>query len=250
MRILLVLAVVIAATGNANAVEPAKSADALAQSSRAKSDYLEPRREPIPQLRHYQEIVNSVLADAFAADVKARAIVEPSFAREFAVGIKESLGQYRIVGVESRVQLWGFEVLSMLKRNDFQAVSLDGSPRNDAEISTLEAALPKSVEEVRVTRCEARISAALARRVLAVWETMLKDTRAHGRLGLDGVSYAFAFNDGTRVLEGETWSPEDGSRGAMLVGIVHTMKRTCSSALPFLLRAQLEREVTALEERL
>src|SRR6185295_8736730 len=236
--------------GSASAAAPVAGVDSLAEQARAASDYLEPKKAPIRELRNYQAIVTAVFDAAFAPDVKVRAIVEPSFAREFAVGIKERGGRFYVFAMQPPVQLWGYELLALFKSQSIVAVSENGSGGN--EIAALEARLPKRHSDMRVMRCYSELNPRLAQRVIAVWDGMLSDLRAADRIGVDGESFQFASIDGAREMEGQTWSPEEGSRGAMLVEIAYTMKRMCNWGTPlsFFLRARLAREVEALEKRL
>jgi len=251
MRTVLIVAIVAAWITSAGAVETSAGATAAAERARAASDYLEPKKPVIKELRNYQSMVNAVFDAAFAPDVKVRAIVEPSFFREYAVGIKERSGHYYVFGMEPRVQLWGYELLALFKSQAIVAVSADGSGANDDEIAALQARLPKKTSDVRVMRCYSELDPRLARRVIAVWEGMLSELKASDRLGLDGESYQFAFREGARELEGQIWSPEEGSRGALLTDIAYTMKRLCTWGPPwsFFLRARLAREVGDLEKR-
>ena len=60
-------------------------------------------------LRPYHEIVITVLKGAFDEDVRARLIALPSFTPEYAVGIKEADGVYKIfhLASQSRVEPGG-----------------------------------------------------------------------------------------------------------------------------------------------
>ncbi len=157
------------------------------------------------QLADYQAAVKAALKDAFAPDVRARAIAEPSFQAEYAVGIKETAGAYALFSIQPARQLWG------------QVQRPRGTP-------------PADVGQLPVERCEAPLDAVLARGVIDVWGRMLAQTRPDESrsLGLDGETYYFSMDIGGRTLAGSTWSPDPQSRPGRLVGMVLALRRYCA----------------------
>jgi hypothetical protein len=73
------------------------------------------------------------------------------------------------------------------------------------------------------TRWSVAVPDELATRLIFLWETMLKTTRAHRhpRGGLDGVDYHFAAGR----LAGRTWSPTPESRVGRFASFAHSLAR-------------------------
>ena len=77
-------------------------------------------------------------------------------------------------------------------------------------------------------RCEASVVSDLAIRIVEAWKAMLQHKRTGDpRMGFDGEFYHFTMRSDYRVAGGQTWSPETGTRSAMLVDIADTMSLYC-----------------------
>jgi hypothetical protein len=95
------------------------------------------------------------------------------------------------------------------------------------------------------------IASDLAHLLVAVWETMLRQTRYDkaARLGFDGVFYHFSMRSDYQDLAGYAWSPPPASTTGLLVEVVETMRLVCDidvSNIGDKLRAQAD----ALRSRL
>ncbi|MGD0867272.1 MAG: hypothetical protein ABSA49_17150 [Rhizomicrobium sp.] len=161
------------------------------------ADHLEPAAETVAG---YESGVIEVLKDAFTDDVQVRAIVEPSFEKEFAVGTKESDGVFRIYFVRASQQVWS----NLLNKEPTKNIG--------SEI------------------CEMEIPADLGRRIDLVWDGMLRQTRPNESptYGLDGDNYYFSKDVDGKLAIGEMWSPPDDSKPGKLVDIVYTMRDLCT----------------------
>ena len=81
-------------------------------------------------------------------------------------------------------------------------------------------------------RCETPIDRLLAGRIIAVWKTMLMQTRYRDPpwTGLDGADYFFAMGVGSWPMTGHIWSPKEGTNPGRLVAISLAMYEVCKAA--------------------
>jgi hypothetical protein len=217
---------------------------------RESSEYLS-QGEAFTTLEDFQKLVRNVFREAYTSDVRIRVLVQPSFAREYAVGLKETNGTFTAFWVESKVQLWGYGLLDMFKKGQIVGVR-DGKSTNAEEIARLEAELPQQPNNVPLMRCQKPIESALAQRILFAWSQMLTRARPDKSYGLDGDTYEFAMIHGDKTITGTAWSPAPGSRDDLLINVVIALRRVCMNNFPlaFLYRHQLVSALDNLEKRL
>lgn len=191
----------------------------------------------------YNDMVLTKFKDLFGRDVLARMIGLPSFHHEYGVGISVYLGEWKVIAVESKMQLWGYY------------------GRTPAEIA--EVHLPPDWHDVPVDRCEKPIDPALGARIANLWETMLSATRfqegAAIRWGTDGKPQrggeiivggdGETFHFSASRMAGTTWSPPPDSPPGMLVDVAEAMIDYCRNNNPKSLAA-VEQKAAALEQRL
>jgi hypothetical protein len=200
-------------------------------------------------LRPYHEVVITVLQGAFAPDVRARLVAMPSFTPEYALGIKENGGSYKIFHLASQSQLWSYENLKTLREIQ-DAGGLPGQETNIADaIAEYESRLPDDYHDVETSYCEFDIPSELAEDLLAVWEKLLLETRYGDQapVGPDGTDYHFSMAASGVVMAGKVWDPDPQSKTGAMVSITETMKNLCLTADQNLL-AQLEPQVDAMQE--
>lgn len=184
----------------------------------------------------YQIIVQGVLHEAYDRDVKLRFVQEPSFQPESAVFLTENTGKFRIVTLEPVLQLWAYESLEMMKHG--QILKTEGTDPKTAirptkEISELESELPADYHQVKVKRCEVDVDSAMAQRIIAVWKSMLLETRytqpgEDSVVVSDGVAYHFSMFSDMEFLAGWTNYAPAGGRLAALVDIPGAMWGYCA----------------------
>jgi len=191
------------------------------------ADRLAPMANGVPG---YQPMVDSVLKEAFAPDVRLRAIVEPSFSPEYVVGVREREGGYWLFMVRPDSQVWRYMVARMAQGGQIQAYKPDGSPDTGYE-ARVKAGLPERPEALKLERCEVRLKPALAAELVADWRAMLAKVRPGYRpdMGLDGETYLFSMEVDDRTLAGGAWSPEPDSEPGRLVAVVEAMRDACRS---------------------
>ncbi|OAI44331.1 hypothetical protein AYO42_00870 [Rhizomicrobium sp. SCGC AG-212-E05] len=228
----------------------AVTAPAIAEPAKPES-YLEPERSQYGGdlfMSGYDDLVLSVLKEAFAQDVAVRMVAVPSFVPEFAVGLKGTPGNYRVFSLRPKVQLWGYETLRMMKDGSLRTVVGDAQK----QLSDLQSTLPADPRAVPVISCQTSINTQLGGRIATVWEKMLRKTRfppPSAMMGVDGADYHFSMRSNLQYLAGRTWSPDQNSATGLLVGIGMAMNDYCAkkgggSSM------HLEQQLAQLEKRL
>lgn len=211
----------------------------------------------------YEENVARVLRDAFRFEVVARVIAYPSFEPEFSIALELKEGKYRILYLAPAVQLLHFEELEIMKEkpnSDFQREELDRYLRY---LDDLKIKLPKTREEVEVSKCDISISNELGVKLYSLWSEMLFRTRypdlrpakpdakaAPLDLAVDGTSYHFSFEYPGFTLAGKIHSPRAESNTGKLVAIAELMKEACQAEDNKEILANLEHRVDTLTEQL
>ena len=152
-----------------------------------------------------------VFPEAFDRDVRIRVLEWPAWSFEAMTGIRETAAGYAIFALES----------DRMKT-------------------------PAAVDD----RCETPIDRALAGRIIALWKTMLMQTRYRDPpwMGLDGADYAFAMGVGFSPMTGHIWSPREGTNPGRLVAISLAMYEVCKA--PAKDWSKLERLTADLEKNL
>jgi hypothetical protein len=194
-------------------------------------DHLEPEDSQFSGLfmPQYNDMVIDALGEAYADNVRARAMVFPSFSPEYAVGILSEDEKYKVFHLEPEKQYWGYMSLA-LKKSEAEQVVNDGELKRDAEgIKRLEEAYPENYEDIEVQRCRRPFAAEVAEKAVDIWLYMLLETRYSDDLsiGLDGTTYHFSAPYGHKILAGKVWSPASDSKTGKLVAIINSMVEYC-----------------------
>lgn len=203
----------------------------------------------------YDTMVVSALEQAFTRDVRVRAIVQPSFEPEYAVGIKERENGYRVFCLRPEIRLWDYVELKMMKAGIVRVGSIsdpDGVRETQKEIEKLEASLPANFRDVKIKSGDVEIAPDLARVLVAIWETMLRETRYDPPprvVYTDGVSYHFSMRSDNQDLAGLVQIPPLASTTGLLVNVVETMRLVCDSDVSNI-GDQLRAQADALRSRL
>ncbi|MGD0142089.1 MAG: hypothetical protein ABSC92_02920 [Rhizomicrobium sp.] len=178
----------------------------------------------------YMRLEMQVFAPAFTDDVRARVIVEPSFSEEFAVGVREQDGTYKLFYYAAPQHLWDYSVLELMKRGEITS-SKDGKSITADEIAKLQSSLPVDPSSIKLTQCEIPVQPQLAQSLIGVWRTLLLQTHydENAQLGVDGDTYHFSMRNGYQDLSGKVWSPPDATDIGMLIAIVYSVKKACGT---------------------
>lgn len=164
----------------------------------------------------HRAALQNVFHDVYVPGVSARVLVEPKSGAEYAVGLKQTNGQYSIV-------------------------SLIASKRVDEAA----AQHTKSV----VLGCSVDLPPKLGMHIEAVWQQMLLSTGPARQFKTVGDNYRFSMSVNGQEIAGQIWSPQPSSVPGQFVGIVHTMRDLCTSKDPAL-QHQLHHETAQLYRQL
>jgi hypothetical protein len=242
---------------------------APAYSQKQRPDHLTPERSILSDgsSMRYEELIVDVLADGYARDVTLRAVVLPSFALEYLVGLREGESGFQVFYLRPTISLWHYAVQRW--GNEAMGFRVGGGTtfeidqsKNDIarrradETTKPKPPLPADPKDIPLIRCEKPLDAAVARRVSAGWSGVLRETRhppAGSMPGLDGTAYHFSgyfqvegfmFRD---FLAGQTWSPPRDSKPGRLAELAGTLVQYCDGKAE---ATELERQADALAERL
>ncbi|MDB5439938.1 MAG: hypothetical protein JWM33_2365 [Caulobacteraceae bacterium] len=177
-----------------------------------------------PQRDAYQQRVQAVLAAAFAPQVIARLVVEPSSRNEYAIGLKLEAGVYSIVSVRSSVAISGYS----------RGVSKPSGSR------------PAGVAKPRL--CSAKVVPELGDRLSAAWRDVVGLNAPKSLIDTEGVDYAFASpaTDHDRVRH--VRDPLEGTIEGGLAAVAQAMADYCDH--PLLKKAALNTRLKVLQGRL
>lgn len=232
------------------AVAACLSAGATAQ------ERLAPVRAPNDSIStNYEADVRRVLGDAFGPGVRLRAIVQPSFQVEYAVGLRQNGGRYEIFSLQPSRSVWEYQQLAMYRAGQAGVSLVENLGDPDAEIRDgtadeirrLQDGLPADPRDLPLSRCAVAVDGATAAALQAAWRRMLEEVRPGEALesGADGTSYKFSMELGGRALGGEAWSPRDRTRPAKLARLAEAMREHCETQ-----QAGRLRELTRLARQL
>jgi len=202
-------------------------------------------------LAPYYTTVVTVLEDAFAPDVRARVIAMPSFTPEYAVGIKVNGDRYTIFHIGLDTQLWHYETLKSLEEVNPALLGDSAAKSLNDTLAELRDNLPADFRDVGTKACEFEIAPAIGGTIMAIWNTMLLQTRyaETGNFGRDGTDYHFSMVGGGQLLAGKVWEPPPDSKTGRLVSIAETMKNLCLTGDTNLI-GQLQPQLDALSAQL
>lgn len=188
---------------------------------------------------NYHDMVVSVLQDAYSKEVRIRAIVEPSFSPEFAVGVMQVGEEFKIFSLQSTIHLWDYEIREMMKQGSMDRTDYSEDDEPIDLVAELDKDLPPKPSDVKVDRCEIAIDAPLASQLIAAWQGVLLQTRfvddktEEGITGLDGDTFHFSMTVGLQNVAGSAWSPSGAKTGA-LAELAILMRKYCAQKIPTL----------------
>ena len=199
----------------------------MAGNSSLAGEYLEPEDA---NFADYQSAVRAVLKDAFEPNVRARAIAEPSFFPEFAVGVKEDPGRYSVFYLEPSEQVWQYTTIELMKKGQIVVQKPDGTSGTADEITRLEKSLPPKPTDVKVERCAMPIEPKMGVAIVDVWYEVLSRVKPQPPTnGLDGEFTHFSMTVDGHELAGQTWSPPEHSEAGRMTAIVYAIRSACKA---------------------
>jgi hypothetical protein len=202
-------------------------------------DHLTPDTSAFADPDRYLLKIRHIFAPAFEGDIKVRALVLPSFEKEYLVGLQVGDAGAQVFVLEASSSIWDTELLEMYKSGEIGlATTLDGKEiplEQDEEYKSLKKRTPADYRLIKAVRRAQPIPKDVADGVEALWEAMLLNVR-HSKNphdGLDGTTYHFsAWIEGRGDLSGHVWTPEPESKTGQLAGLARAMadfaRGTCS----------------------
>ncbi len=203
-------------------------------------DHLIPDPSLLVDDSRYRSKVRYVFREAFERngspfgepnrEVTLRAIVLPSFEKEFAVGVLASPEGQEVFLLEPSTSVWATELRCLMEREEAaeNGKRPTRSKRLMEALEKLRLQGPLADQNIPVQRKARPIPAELARELRSLWKEMLLGTRHvpddEVLNGADGTTYNFsAFFAGRGEISGHVWSPQPSCRTYRLVALVHAM---------------------------
>ena len=174
-----------------------------------KKDYLQPEISIFTGFRNitdYYSKVVQLFSNAYGPSVKIRTVVLPSFATEYAFGIRERDNRYYAFKLSAKSSIW-------VEYQETRGKTIsDKSPQN----------------EIEVQEAEAEISQQVYKNLADAWYKMLLRTKYPEEKfgGLDGTSYHFSSYE---MRAGWAWSPEPNSQTGYLVKLTELLGQLAES---------------------
>ena len=197
------------------------------------------QKEPPRLDADYNITVATVFRDAFADDTVLYADADNPLGGIWFVGLKRIKDDWRIFSLSEDVRLLRYAEIAEAER--------EGDAQTAREYRS---EVPLKPEDVPLMRCEKPLDAALAQRLSALWDTMLRAARytslpeiqAENKrvAGSGGISSVLvdgtAFHFYTKGMVGQTYNPDAGTAPDLLSKIADTMFQACadSKSLPAL----------------
>lgn len=162
----------------------------------------------------YAAVVATAIPEAFASDVRVRAIMlVPMPGSEAVVGLKEDVGRFHIFAAFSKRWLWQYSEEGRAQAAEYH-----------------ERLGPAALREVEITRCTVPVDAALAGKIEKAWDLMLHRTEnTYATPPVDDSEIHFAVKMGETIRTGQTWGsyPEPNVRSFLIVAAM--MQDYCTS---------------------
>lgn len=198
----------------------------------------------------YDIAVATVFRDVFAVDTVLYADADNPLGGIRFVGLKKNKDAWRIFSLDEDVPLLRYAEIAEAER--------DGDAQTARDYR---AEVPARPEDVPLHRCEKPLDSALAQRIAALWETMLRATRYTSREEIEAENKKIAANgglesilvDGTayhfyaKGMVGQTYNPGAGSAPDLLSRIAEAMFDTCADSKSL---SALNASVATLEKHL
>lgn len=171
--------------------------------------------------------VRLIFAQAFEEGVLLRAVVIPSFEKEYAVGMRETAKGCEVFLLTPSTQIWNTELIRDYERGKTLSV-VNGKPlplKDDKNYQRLKTNNPSDYRDIRVTRKARPVPKDLADNLRHLWNERLQEVEGSDKLdGMDGETYYFSLSDiGRMPVSGHIWSPKPDSKAGRLVAVIPTL---------------------------
>jgi hypothetical protein len=203
----------------------------------------------------YDMMLRDLLHDAYDSSVALRMVEVPSFVPEFAVGLRslKPFGQgapCHIFVLTPDAQIWTYHSIAALKTGEERVVGDTNNVARDEQIAELKSRVPANPHNLKIGHCESVLSDVLGNRRIAVWRTMLMNTRYAPQYarGSDGTNLHFSmFVRGRGTLAGQLVASQHNSATGTLAVLVYAMRDVCGNKKT---QTELDDLTSELEQRL
>jgi hypothetical protein len=169
------------------------------------------RLEPVPPAndaitRESEANLRTAFREAYEPRVELRAFVHPSWAPEYAVGLRRAANGHEIFLLEPSLQISRYAWVERVRSGRVTTTpSHQEQMVRDAEAERRR--LPPRVSDVPVQVCSAGVDEETAATLIRAWHRMLRQIEPNrdGVYQFDGVSYSFSMALDGRPVEGTTW---------------------------------------------
>jgi hypothetical protein len=187
-------------------------------------DYLAPWQDD-----PYQLLLRNAFADVQGEDASLWVTVIPNSGRERAIALIRAGETWKVVTLEPRVHLWRYHLAAMIAAGEVGPDDVVAVAARDKELRELRRGLPRRPEDVRLERCERKISPAIAAQLRDAWHEMLRFTAIDkdAPIYFHATSYDFALSDQGAIRRGWIYGGNSG-RARQLIDLAQGMSDYCA----------------------
>lgn len=177
----------------------------------------------------YKLLLRNAFAKVQSEDAALWVTVIPNSGRERAIALMRAGETWKVVALEPQVHLWRYHLAAMIAAGEVGADDAAAAAERDKELRELRRGLPKRPEDVRLERCERKISPAVAAQLQEAWREMLRFTAidSSGPIYFHATSYDFALADQGAIRRGWVYGGHSG-RARQLVDLAQGMADYCA----------------------
>jgi hypothetical protein len=163
-----------------------------------------------------------------------RALVMPSFQKEYVVGIRAKNKAVEAFILEPSSSIWDTELVRLRENGEIKELTREGNafkevpPKKSAALKKLKERTPADYRTIKASRFARPIPGELAGEMTAIWRTMLLDVR-HPPEGafedvMDGDTYHFsAWIWGRGAISGHAHEPDPESKTGRLASLADAL---------------------------
>jgi hypothetical protein len=176
-------------------------------------DHLVPETGFLAKYDRYQAKLSELFAVAQKGEPVCQAVIIASFFPEALVGIRKNGDGYEAFGIYPKSAVWDTELVQMHEDGQITSYDKDGkelSLEQNESFQALKKRTPADFRKIETVVKAVAIAGPLARRISAVWERMLLQTRypKEIQLTLDGAAYHFSMPiEKLGIISGEIAGP-------------------------------------------
>lgn len=191
-------------------------------------EYLAPWQED-----PYEFLLRNAFSDVQGEDASLWVTVIPNSGQERAIALMRVGESWKVVTLEPQVHLWRYHLAAMIAASEIGPDDVAAAAERYKELRDLRRGLPKRPENVRLERCERKISPAIAAQLQEAWREMLRFTAIDkdGPITLHATSYDFALADQGEIRRGWIYGGHSG-RARKLIDLYQAMADYCARKVP------------------